>query len=207
MKRKPSAYEENVFINCPFDKDYLPIFDAILFCVHRCGFTLRCALENENTNVIRLHNIISLIKESKYAVHDLSWVTLDAYGNLPRFNMPLELGIFIGAQAFGDKKQCEKEYLVLESQQFRFKQFISDISGQDIKAHEDKTLKVIGHIRDWLSNKQAKILPTATHIFEEYLQFQANQSQLLAQNKWERDELTFLDRSSLVAYWVHNHLP
>ena len=29
----PTAYDLNVFINCPFDRDYLPLFDAILFTV------------------------------------------------------------------------------------------------------------------------------------------------------------------------------
>ncbi len=36
-------YENNVFINCPFDEKYNPIFNAILFTVRRCGFVLRCA--------------------------------------------------------------------------------------------------------------------------------------------------------------------
>jgi hypothetical protein len=206
MKRKPSAYEESVFINCPFDSDYEPIFDVILFTVHRCGFTLRCALENENTNVIRIHNIITLIGESKYAVHDLSRVTLDASGNLPRFNMPLELGIFIGAQSFGDKRQREKEYLVLESEKFRFKKFISDIAGQDIKSHEDQVIKAIKHVRDWLSSKREEILPTASHILLEYQQFSQNLPAQLQKHKWKADELTFLDRSALVSLWVRENL-
>lgn len=207
MKRKPSAYEKSVFINCPFDSDYEPIFDAILFTVHRCGFSLRCALENENTNVIRIQHIIELIRESKYSIHDLSRVTLDAYGHLPRFNMPLELGIFMGAQSFGDKRQQEKEYLVLESEKFRFKQFISDISGQDIKSHEGQILKVIRHIRDWLSSKRDTILPTASHILLEYQQFARDLPGQLEKHKWAADELTFLDRSALISLWVTKNLP
>jgi hypothetical protein len=39
LARKP------VFINCPFDRDYLPLFHALVFTVARCGFTPRCALE------------------------------------------------------------------------------------------------------------------------------------------------------------------
>src|SRR5674476_1518618 len=126
-------YERNVFINCPFDDDYNEIFNAILFLTHRCGFILRCSKEYDDSSGIRIKNIVELIKQSKYSIHDLSRVTLDATAKLPRFNMPLELGICMGALEFGTKKQKGNKYLVIESDKFRFKQFISDISGQDIK--------------------------------------------------------------------------
>jgi hypothetical protein len=93
-------YERNVFINCPFDADYDHIFNAILFVTHRCGFVLRCSKEYEDSSSIRIRNIIQLIKQSKYSIHDLSRVTLDATALLPRFNMPLELGICIGSIEF-----------------------------------------------------------------------------------------------------------
>ncbi len=101
-------YEKSVFINCPFDKEYQPIFNSILYTVHRCGFILRCSKEFSESSSVRIDNIISLIKESKYAIHDLSRVsTVD---ELPRFNMPLELGISIGALKFGTKKDKQKKY-------------------------------------------------------------------------------------------------
>lgn len=40
-----TEYDLNVFINCPFDKDYAPLFDAILFAIYKCGFRPRCAME------------------------------------------------------------------------------------------------------------------------------------------------------------------
>ena len=36
-----------MFINCPFDAVYEPLFDAIVFAVYDCGFIARCALEEE----------------------------------------------------------------------------------------------------------------------------------------------------------------
>jgi hypothetical protein len=44
----PSGYQFNVFINCPFDDDYAPLFDALVFTVIRCGFNARCAREVDN---------------------------------------------------------------------------------------------------------------------------------------------------------------
>ena len=136
-------YGRNVFVNCPFDKEYEEIFRAILFTVHRCGFVLRCAKEFEDSGSIRIKNIIRLIDESKFAIHDLSRVNIDQTGVLPRFNMPLELGIFIGCNEFGIKRHREKEYLIIESEQFRFKEFISDLSGQDIKSWQYTSLVYI----------------------------------------------------------------
>lgn len=101
-------YNKSIFINCPFDEDFKPIFNAILYTVQRCGFTLRCSKEFPESSTVRIQNIIRLIRESKYSIHDLSRVSHT--GELPRFNMPLELGIAIGAIEFGSKLQKSNKY-------------------------------------------------------------------------------------------------
>jgi hypothetical protein len=101
-------YNKNVFINCPFDQDYEEFFKAIFFTVFKCGFILRCAKEIQGSNRIRIRKIFSLIDQSKYAIHDISRIGLDSTSYLPRFNMPLELGIFIGCNEFGSKRHKEK---------------------------------------------------------------------------------------------------
>lgn len=123
-------YNFNVFYNCPFDEQYEPTSQAVLFTIYRCGFTLRCAKEFNDTGKIRIENIVKLIEESKYGIHDLCRVELDNNLKLPRFNMPLELGIFIGAIKFGTKNIQAKEYLILDNEKFRFKSFISDLGGR-----------------------------------------------------------------------------
>jgi hypothetical protein len=40
-----SGYATNIFINCPFDVEFEPVFHAIVFAVIQCGYTVRCALE------------------------------------------------------------------------------------------------------------------------------------------------------------------
>ena len=45
MSKIPKDYEKNVFINCPFDDSYNPLFEAIVFAVHDIGFRPRCARE------------------------------------------------------------------------------------------------------------------------------------------------------------------
>jgi hypothetical protein len=86
-------YDKNVFINCPFDRDYRPLFEAIVFAVFDCGFRPRCALETEDGGQVRMEKIFALIADSKLAINDLSRVDLDSGTKLPRFNMPLEVSI------------------------------------------------------------------------------------------------------------------
>lgn len=199
---KQVDYDRNVFINCPFDDDYIEIFNAILFVTHRCGFILRCSREYEDSSDIRIRNIIELIRLSKYSIHDLSRVTLDGTAKLPRFNMPLELGICLGALEFGSKKQKENKYLIIESDRFRFKQFISDISGQDIKDHNDKAYDAIKVVRNWLSGKTTEKIPSASNIISEYERFIEDLPELCKLNQWTPEELTFGEYSSLVTSWL-----
>ena len=89
----PAAeYDRNVFINCPFDDAYAPIFEAIVFAVHDAGFRPKCARERLDSSEVRLQKILSLISESRFSIHDLSRTELDDSNQLPRFNMPFELG-------------------------------------------------------------------------------------------------------------------
>ena len=52
-----AGYEHNVFINCPFDRSYKRIFDAVVFAVFDCGFVARSALEITNTAEVRFTKI------------------------------------------------------------------------------------------------------------------------------------------------------
>ena len=44
------AYHQSVFINCPFDDDYKPLFQAMVFTVIRCGYLPRCAKEQDDSS-------------------------------------------------------------------------------------------------------------------------------------------------------------
>jgi hypothetical protein len=84
----PFEYDKSVFINCPFDGAYRPLFEAIVFAVFDCGFEPRCALETEDAGQVRMEKIFDLIEDCRFAINDLSRIELDSATNLPRFNMP-----------------------------------------------------------------------------------------------------------------------
>ena len=126
--RSPEARE--VFINCPFDEDYRPLFYAIIFALHDCGFVSRTALESSDSSEVRIDKICRIIEECEFGIHDISRIAPDEGTGFPRFNMPLELGLFLGAKRYGDKRQAAKSCLILATEQYQYQAYISDIAGQ-----------------------------------------------------------------------------
>lgn len=74
----------------------------------------RCALEIQDSSQTRIDKIFRIISECRYGMHDICRTEPDPATNLPRFNMPLELGIFLGAKHFGDNYQNLKVCLILD---------------------------------------------------------------------------------------------
>ena len=166
------GYADNIFVNCPFDDDYYELLYAVVFTVHDCGFVARCALEDEDGGDVRIQKIQRIIRECKYGIHDVSRTELSKGNRLPRFNMPLELGLFLGARCFGDSGQKRKKCLVLDREPYRYQQFISDIAGQDIRAHAGDDKKLVSEVRGWLRNVSGrKNLPGGAKIWERYCEF------------------------------------
>lgn len=194
----------HVFINCPFDRAYRPLMRALLFAIHDCGFRARSALEVEDSGEVRVQKIIRIIGESPFGIHDISRVELDPSSNLPRFNMPLELGLFMGAKAYGGADQQTKRSLILDSDPYRYQKFCSDIAGQDIQAHGDKPHLAIELVRNWLSTT-AVVIPSGSVIAERYRTFRASFSAGCAKMRLNPRRLTFSDEVVLVASWLHQN--
>ena len=193
----------HVFINCPFEPGYRSIFNAIVFTVYDLGFVARCALEEDDAADFRLSKIERIIEECKFGINDLSAVALDAVTNLPRFNMPLELGLFFGCKRFGSEPQGNKRCLILDSDPYRYRTFISDISGQDIRSHNGEPEKAIREVRDWLrATSRRRALPGGGDIIEHYRRFQNDLPHICAELALEPDRLTFLDFSDATAQWL-----
>jgi hypothetical protein len=197
-----SAYARNVFINCPFDRRYTPLFEAIVFTVHYVGFLPKCARERMDSSQIRLHKIVELIAASRYAIHDLSRTTLDESNSLPRFNMPLELGIDLGCKAFSPDHR-DKSLLIFDAEPYRFQKYVSDIGGQDVEQHANDPKAAITSVRNWLRSESDVTLPSGAVIFSDYEEFRADLPDLCASVKLDNSALTFTDFSYTVARWLN----
>lgn len=193
-------YSSNVFINCPFDGDYDEILRAIQFTIIDCGFIPRCALEAHDSDDVRIEKILSIINDCKYGIHDISRTDLDAINRLPRFNMPLELGMFIGCKKYGSH---EKKYLILDTEKHRYQKFVSDIAGQDIKAHAGEPEKAVKAVRNWLHGKSNRTtLASGSVIHDRYIKFQNALPDICKDMEWNIDELTFMDYFECVKLWL-----
>lgn len=183
----------NVFINCPFDETYAPLLRAIVFAIVDCGFVPRCALERSDASEIRILKIYQTISECPYGVHDISRVQLDQTTELPRFNMPLELGIFLGAKYMGDETQRAKTCLVFDEHPHRYQKYLSDVSGQDISWHANEPIAVVRHLRNWLATVSEPDMPTTAYVWDHYQTFMAELRHQCASLRQRPDELTYTD--------------
>jgi len=203
MPASPSA---SVFINCPFDPAYQPIFESIVFCVAACGFIPRCTLELTDAADVRIENIYQLISECSLSIHDISRTEVhDQPYQLPRFNMPLELGIFLGAKRFGGRSS-RKRCLIMDRSPYRYKRFISDISGQDVQSHQRRPILAIRRVRDWLQSAPGKAaIPGGKKIWDDYRRFKRELPLIAEIAQLDPAQLTFLDYLQLTINWLQQH--
>lgn len=205
----PVRYHSSVFINCPFDPQFDPLFEAIVFGIYDCGFKPRCAKETESSGVARIMFIIDVIRGCRLAVHDLSRVELSipaggtVADGLPRFNMPLELGLFMGAKHFGGSHHTLKNYIIFDTEQYRYQKLVSDVAGQDIKAHHNDPAQVIREIRNWLAAEAPAVrIPGGTAIVERYTEFREALPDLAQAVRQVVTELKFVDYCALTENWL-----
>jgi hypothetical protein len=195
-------YNERVFINCPFDRTYKKLFDAMVFAIFDCGFVARCALEWGDGSEIRMQKIFGLMLECQLGIHDLSRIEIDKRTRLPRFNMPLELGAFLGAKRFGGKEQKRKACLILDAKKARYQKFVSNISGQDIQAHQNDPQILVGIVRDWLRRYSQFSIPSGSVIWSRYQDFKSDLPALCEELELKPRELIFNDYVLLVSEWL-----
>ena len=202
MPESPSEY--GVFVNCPFDAAYRSLFEAIVFAVHDCGYIARCALEVTDASQVRIEKISAIIAACKFGIHDISRTELDPATQLPRFNMPFELGMFLGAKRFGSSKHKAKTCLILDIEPYRYQKFISDIAGQDIAAHRADPAEAIKAVRDWLSSATSKSvrIPGGASIAHRFEIFRGELPATCERLQLNVADLTFNDYVLQVEEWL-----
>jgi len=202
LRGRDPDYERNVFINCPFDDEYTPLFEAIVFTIQACGFHPLCARSRLNSSDVRLHKILEIIGDCRYSIHDLSRTELDRTSALPRFNMPLELGIDLGCRAYGSGYE-QKSFLIFDRDRFRFQAYVSDIAGQDIAHHANEPNRAIARVRDWLRTEAGRTdIPGAKAMQSNYATFRKELPAICEQFNLDIFALTFADFLFVAGHWL-----
>jgi hypothetical protein len=84
--------------------------------------------------------------------------------------------------------------------------FISDISGQDIQAHNNDPLILIRVIRDWLSHQSGgRRIPGGDFYANRFREFESTLPMLYAKLKWDANRFNYGDYTNLVQTWLQEH--
>lgn len=195
------TFDRSVFINCPFDEEYKPLLDALLFSIIFLGFQPRIALERVDSSESRVDKIYSLIRESAFGIHDLSRLQSTKKGEIFRLNMPFELGLDIGCKIFGEERFSHKKCLILEKERFRYQAALSDLSGSDIKVHKNSAPVLVREVRNWLCNVvEMPNPPSGSVIWLRYADYTAWLFDKLNPQGYSQDDLDALPINEVTSY-------
>lgn len=164
--------ELSVFINCPFDEPFKPVFDAMVFSTLCCGFIPRSAIETGSASIPRMDRIVNAIKSSKYSIHDLSRCKGEGDANFARFNMPLELGMAMAQHLGGNHQKKQHDWLMLVPRGHLYKKFISDLAGFDAVEYDTDVETAVPAIMAWLATRPDAVeTPTPQAVLNALPQF------------------------------------
>lgn len=205
------TFAKNVFINCPFDEEYLPLLRPLLFTIVSFGYSPRIAVERSDSGESRLSKICELVTESKYSIHDLSRLKAAKDGALQRMNMPFELGVDYGTRLHGSIRMRGKRFLILEKNQYEFKKAISDISGFDIKHHKNQPPRIVRVTREWfVETVRLRGLPGPSKLWYRFNDFAADFYRKRLAEGFPDDELNWMPIPEYVSFlesWIADNYP
>jgi hypothetical protein len=183
------AFDKNVFINCPFDAEYIDILRPILFCVLALGFEPRIALERADGGENRIDKIVGLIQDSRFGIHDLCRLKAKRKGEYFRLNMPFELGMDFFCKKTGEAPHDTKKILILETERYRYQAALSDIAGSDIGVHKDDPLTACTEVRNFLAQELGNGTPGPSWIWARFNEFMADNYDDLTARGFSPDDI------------------
>ncbi|HET9209783.1 MAG TPA: hypothetical protein VFR03_05265 [Thermoanaerobaculia bacterium] len=204
MARGFDGFESSLFINCPFDREYVPLLQSLIFVVFECGLQPRIASEQADSGRVRIDKIRDLIRSCRYSVHDISRIEALQPGDEPRFNMPFELGLDLGCRYYGAPRLRNKRCLILEKERYRYHRVLSDISGNDIRAHGEDPKVLMSEVRNWLRVVTDKPLPSGESLWASFSLFRIYLNGILGRRRYsERDiqSLEFVEYVGFIRDW------
>jgi hypothetical protein len=198
------GFNNNVFVNCPFDKEYSPLLKSLVFTLLYLELEPFLSQTISSSN-IRINQIKQYIRSCKFGIHDLSRNKAMKDGELPRFNMPYELGLDIGASEYGNKNLRKKKILIIDTERYHYQKVLSDIAGQDISNHNDDPKMLVKKVRNWISTSTASIaIAPHSEIWAAFNQFTDDLTSTLLPDYTPEDidEMTIGDYIKFAKDWL-----
>jgi hypothetical protein len=133
MRDLASFRHHQVFLNYPFDADFLSVAAALNFAVVAAGQLPVCALDLTAPDRPRLDMLIEAISCCHYSIHDLSRAKGEGTENFARMNMPIEMGLALYPALASQRAGHRCAFFV--STPHDYKRFASDLAGLDPQCH------------------------------------------------------------------------
>jgi len=204
-------FKKNVFINCPLDDEYRQLLGALIFTIKYLGYIPRISTERDDSSDSRIHKIVEIIKVSKFGIHDLSRIVSTETDQHFQMNMPFELGIDYGAKLLSQQGNwASKKILVLEKERYRFQKALSDLSGSDIKNHDNDPFKLIKAVRDWFLVEDRLDSVAPKFIWDQFNYFNADLADKLVEKGYETADVEKIPIPELILYidkWIEANRP
>jgi hypothetical protein len=148
MRDLASFRHHQVFLNYPFDVDFLPMASALNFAVVAAGQLPVCALDLTAPDRPRLDMLIEAISCCHYSVHDLSRAKGEGAENFARMNMPLEMGLALYPALASQRADHRCAFFIAKPHDY--KRFASDLAGLDPQCHNEDPATAVALMYEWL---------------------------------------------------------
>jgi hypothetical protein len=149
MRRDLEAYYKwQVFLNYPFDEEFLPLADAMSFAVVAGGLLPICAYDLTTPDRPRLEMLVEAIQYCRYSAHDFSRSRGEGSSNFARMNMPIEMGMAL-FHAMNDQHR-EHRCIFFVPTPHEHQAFASDLAGLDPKVHNNDCTCILTEMYQWL---------------------------------------------------------
>ena len=91
----------------------------------------------------------------------------------------------------------------MDKERYRYQQFISDIAGQDIEAHNNDVETLVRVVRNWLRTASGRqTIPGGNIIWERYQTFLRDLPQTAEECQLDVEDLIFNDYIFVIGKWL-----
>ena len=143
---------QSVFLNIPYDAQFEELYLAYIVGLTQLGLKINATLALPNQD--RLKRIVGLIEKSDVSIHDLSRIELSS--GVPRFNMPLELGLALFRSHITKGRH---RVFVFEKKAYRVQRSTSDVNGIDPQIHKGRPKGVMAGLRNIFYQSDSTTVP------------------------------------------------
>ena len=143
---------QSVFLNIPYDAEFEELYLAYIVGLTQLGLKINATLALPNQD--RLKRIVGLIEKSDVSIHDLS--RIESSSGIPRFNMPLELGL---ALFRSHVTRGRHRVFVFEKKAYRVQRSTSDVNGIDPQIHKGRPKGVMAGLRNIFNQPDGTTVP------------------------------------------------